>query len=636
MARSGRDARPPEDAGVHQLTLPLAAEAPELAALRALVPGAFVEGELVVERLLALLGVDEASGDDTDRYAFRWAGRAEAVRTLRQPAVGALVPDAARSRRFDDATHVVVEGDNLAVLKLLQPAYAGAFKLVFIDPPYNTGHDFIYPDDWSDPLAAYLAQTGQVDEEGRRRSSRADVDGRIHSRWLSMMYPRLVLARRLMRDDGAIFVAIDHGELHHLRMLMNEVFGEEHFVAQIAWQKRYTRSNNTDQFTSVIDHLLVYRRSEAFQPNLLPRGERDLVEFKNPDDDPRGPWKATSFLNQVPPSRRPNLTYPIENPNTGKVTLNDRKAWRVNREGFERLSGEGRLWWGRDGTRGVPQVKTYLSEIRQGLTPTNFWSHQYAGHTDRAHGELKELFGRKVFDTPKPSLLVRRALEHATGPEDLVLDFFAGSGVTGQAVMELNAEDGGSRRAVLVQLPEPLPEGERDEELVTIADITCARLRRTAERLVGAGGEQPTADASDDGRLGFRVFSLTESSLPSWPSPLSSIDLEVLRDLVRARAAGPASAAGDTAIAGEIALRAGTRLDAEIRHEAVGEVGVWRIGGDALLICLEASLPADAIGRLLTTGVRQVVVRDDALGGDAGRLAASRAADAAGVTLNTV
>jgi adenine-specific DNA-methyltransferase len=436
-----------------------------------------------------------------------------------------------------------------------------------------------------------------------------------------------MLARQLLTDDGAIFVAIDDHESHHLRMLMNEVFGEENFVAQIVWQKRYTRSNNTERFTSVIDHVLLYQKSEAFRPNLQPRTERDLVEFKNPDDDPRGPWKPTSFLNQVPPERRPNLTYPITNPNTGQVTENDRKAWRVNRETYERLLSEGRLWWGRDGARPIPQVKTYQSEVRQGLTPINFWSHQYAGHTDLAHAELKALFGRKVFDTPKPSLLIRRMLEHATGPEDYVLDFFAGSGSTAQAVMELNAEDGGARRYMLVQLPEPVSEGAFD----TISAITRARARRVAERLASS-----TSDSSSHN--GFRAFSLQPTQLPSWPSHDPPTDAEALLTQLHAQLEVGEQRSDGEALLFEVIPLVGLTLDVAYSRIDICGREVFEVSEGRLIFVPDTqAVTLDFIDELVRREPERVVFREASFDGDDGlMLAARQAAQRHAVVLHTV
>ncbi len=601
-------------------------------ALRRLVPGAFVEGELCADRLLRALGLPAPAAATPERYAFTWSGRSDAFAASRAAPTGALHPQRAESVAFDAAENLVIEGDNLEVLQLLAPAYAGRVSMIFIDPPYNTGHDFIYKDDFREPLEAYLAQTGQADAAGRMVRSDAETDGRHHSRWLSMMAPRLVIARELLAPDGALFVSIDDGELPHLRLLLDEVFGREHFVAQIAWQKRYTRSNNTDGFSSVIDHIVLYRRSEAFQPRLLPRTERDATEFKNPDDDPRGVWKATSFVNQVPPERRPNLAYPVTNPKTGQTTHPTRKAWRTNREGFDRLSREGRLWWGRDGTRPLPMVKTYLSEIRQGLTPTNFWSHSYAGHTDAAHSELKALFGKKVFDTPKPSLLIRRMLEHATGPDALVMDFFAGSGATAEAVVEQNLADGGRRRFILVQLPEPVSEGG----FATIADITRERVRRVLARASAAEGGEGSGDS---GARGFRAFRLERAMVPPWPvRPMDAASLEAaLARQVAGVALAPGSPNHAESLAFEVALRAGVPLSAPIARVRLGEHDGFILGGSSLCLCLaEAMDDATAEAIALARPAVAVCLERGFAGDDGLRLRVRDRLRSAGVTLRTV
>ncbi len=487
--------------------------AERVAALRELFPEAVTEGKVDFDRLREALG--DAVDERAERYSFSWAGRREAIRLLQSPSRAALVPVNDEAVEAETTNNLFIEGDNLEVLKLLYKSYAGRVRMIYIDPPYNTGSDFIYPDNFRDPLASYLKLTRQRDAEGNLLTSNPEKSGRYHSAWLSMMYPRLFVARALLREDGVIFISIDDHELHNLRMIMNELFGEENFVAQIEWQKRYTRSNNTDGFTSVIDHILVYARSASFRPNLFEREREANRRYANPDRDPRGPWKATPFLNQVAPRKRPNLCYEIVNPNTGERTLPDKKAWRSERSVFERLQKEGRLWWGKDGKSPVPDIKTFLSEVRQGMTPINFWDYGFAGHTDAANAEIKELFEEKVFDTPKPSRLIRRMLEIATSAEnaDIILDFFAGSCTTAHAVLEQNQKDGGNRRFIMVQLPEPtgtLP-------FSTIAEIGKERIRRVIGKLRGREGDKLKLEGNEPRiDLGFRVFKLNESCFHSW------------------------------------------------------------------------------------------------------------------------
>jgi adenine-specific DNA-methyltransferase len=386
-----------------------------------------LSGPVVDDAVVDSPVVDSAVVDGPrERYQLDWPGKREALRLANAPVARTLRPDLDASVGFGTARHLFIEGDNLDALKLLQEAYLSKVKLIYIDPPYNTGNDFVYDDDFAQTRADYLARSGQADSGGTRLVANPESNGRFHSDWLSMMYPRLKLARNLLADDGAIFVSIDSAEHANLTRLLAELMGEDNFRADIVWQKRYTRSNNTRDFTTVVEHIVVFSRSDQFTVNLLPRTEAADARYTNPDRDPRGPWKAASFLNPALPAQRPNLCYPIINPNTGQATRPTTNAWRRSRSEFERLADDGRLYWGADGTSPVPSVKMYLSEVR-GLTPTNFWSHEYAGHTDEGTRDLAALIGGKVFDNPKPVKLMRRVLEHATDQSSLVLDFFAGS-----------------------------------------------------------------------------------------------------------------------------------------------------------------------------------------------------------------
>ena len=409
---------------------------------------------------------------------LHWPGKQAAAAAAHAPSPKALRPDRDASACFDATRNLFIEGDNLDALKLLQASHAGQVKLIYIDPPYNTGHEHVYNDDF----------------------------GRRHADWLSMMYPRLLLARGLLTEDGAIFVSIGLTEHARLVQLLCEVMGEANFRADVVWQKRYTRSNNTRDFTTVVEHIVVFAKSDAFTVNLLPRTPAADARYANPDNDPRGPWKPASFLNPLPPAQRPNLCYPITNPRTGRVTWPTTHAWRRSAAEYERLAEEGLLYWGSDGRSPVPSVKMFLAEVR-GLTPTDFWSHEYAGHTDEGTRDLAALIGGKVFNNPKPVKLMRRVLEHASDPSCTVLDFFAGTGTMAQAVLELNAADGGRRAFIAVQLPErchPRSAAAR-QGFTTIADICAERIRRAGAALRSAAPAHP----SWDGDVGFRFLKVS-------------------------------------------------------------------------------------------------------------------------------
>ena len=547
-----------------------------------------------------------------------WAGKQAAIRSLLSPSQGALLAELERSVNFDTAANVFIEGDNLEVLKLLQKAYNDKVKLIYIDPPYNTGNDFVYSDDFRDGLLGYLQYTGQVDESGKRTSTDADLAGRRHSRWLSMMYPRLVLARNLLSQDGAIFVSIDDNESMNLRILMDEVFGPENFQADIAWQKRYTRSNNTQDFTTVIEHILVYSRSNEFKVNLLPRTDEADGRYTNPDNDPRGPWKGASFLNPATPQQRPNLCYQITNPRTGQVTSPTTNAWRRSKDEFERLQAEGLLYWGADGLSAVPSIKMFLSEAR-GLTPINFWEHSYAGNTDDGTRDLANLFSSKVFDNPKPVQLLRRVLEHATDRDSVVLDFFGGSGTTAEAVLRLNADDGGDRRFILVQLPETTPETSvaRAEGFERISEITRARIARVMDAIDGAevsGLRSFRLDASNFRNLEVSaaddLFDMRESTL---------VDRDHVLD----------------ELAGEILLKEGVPLDAPWSRVQAGEASVIVAAGVAVVMCVDIS--DDVASAAMELDARVVVFLEDGFAGkDSVKANVFTNAKNLGITMKTV
>jgi site-specific DNA-methyltransferase (adenine-specific)/adenine-specific DNA-methyltransferase len=358
--------------------------------------------------------------------------------------------------------NLIVQGDNLHALKALLPRYAGQVKCIYIDPPYNTGNEgWVYNDNVnSAEIKKWLGEV--VGKEGETLDR--------HDRWLCMMYPRLLLLKQFLREDGAIFISIDDNEVATLRLLMDEIFGNSNFVVQIEWQKRYTRSNNTASFTTVIEHIVVYAKSKAFVPNLVLKEEEANARYTNPDNDSRGAWKAIPFLNPLSPEERPNLVYDITQPNTGEVLRPTRKAWRTSKETFQQYLSENRLYWGKDGKAKTPTIKRFLSEVREGMPPINFWDHKFAAHTDIANQELKDIFGDKAFPTPKPSQLIQRVLQVATDKDSLILDSFAGSGTTGHAVLKQNAEDGGNRRFILVEM---------DENIAR--NVTAERVRRVSE-----------------------------------------------------------------------------------------------------------------------------------------------------------
>jgi len=489
------------------------------AQLAALLPAAFSEGRLDVAALRRALG--EEAPTEGERYTLDWAGKANAYKVLQTPSSATLRPERSQSVQFDSAQHVFIEGENLEVLKVLQKAYFGKIKLIYIDPPYNTGSDsFIYPDRFQESKEDYLRRIDALHDDGTlmregffRKNNKEN--GHYHSNWLSMMLPRLYIARNLLREDGVIFVSIDDNEVHNLRCLMNEVFGEENFVTTIIWQKVYAPKNSARHFSEDHDYILVYaRRAETWHPTLLPRTEAMTARYDNPDNDPRGPWKSgdMSARNYYGAG-----TYAITCP-SGRVIENPPPGmyWRVSQEKFRQLDQDKRIWWGKDGNN-VPAIKRFLSEVKDGKVPQTLWTYQEVGHTQEAKKELIALVdfphSDAVFDTPKPTRLIRQMLRLATAPDsdDLVMDFFGGSGTTLQAVLEQNAEDGGQRRCIVVQLPEPIEAAT--EALASIADIARERVRRAIGKI---SQSSDLASPPQAGNLAFKSFCLAPSNFKQW------------------------------------------------------------------------------------------------------------------------
>lgn len=586
----------------------------ELAAqLADLIPEAIADGKVDVEKLKELLDGDAA--DSSERFGLFWPGKKRALRAAQEPTTATLKPDFENSKDWDTTQNVFIEGDNLEVLKILQKHYHAKIKLIYIDPPYNTGKDFVYPDNYKEGLDTYLEWTRQVNEEGKKVTTNAETEGRYHSNWLNMMYPRLKLARNLLTDEGAIFISIDDNEVANLRRLCDEVFGESNFQADISWQKRYTRSNNTRDFTTVVEHILVYSRSERFEVNLLPRTEEADGRYANPDRDPRGPWKGASFLNPATPQQRPNLCYPITNPNTGQTTEPTTNAWRRSKDEFARLQKEELLYWGADGRSPVPSIKMFLSEAR-GLTPINFWEHTYAGNTDDGTRDMTSLFGAKVFDNPKPVQLMIRVLEHATSADSLVLDFFAGSGSMAEAVMRLNAQDSGTRRYLAVQLPEPTPGSSiaSQEGFATISAISRRRIDLAGNAVLEELGGQSVD-------VGFRAYTLGDSNFAKWRLS-SDVEEDALQQhLLTLRDSATDDATADDLLT-EILLKQGYSLTEAVSPDEVGGLDVRlvrdRDGDIAVLAYLNEHVKPtlEQLRALVDESPTRIIVLEDAFQGD--------------------
>jgi adenine-specific DNA-methyltransferase len=475
------------------------------------------------ERAVDFDALKERLGDvaegNRERYQFTWPGKREAKRLAREPIAKTLRPVKERSKDWDTTKNLYIEGDNLDALKLLRENYAGKVKLIYIDPPYNTGHDFVYDDDFSQTQDEFSSESGEYNEDGGRLVANTESNGRFHSDWCSMIYPRLLLARDLLTSDGAIFISIDDNEYLNMRALCNEIFGAANFVASIVWQKTLTRRNDAQQISTAHDYVLVFAKQlSSLKIQHEPVGEKQRATYTNRDNDPRGDWLAVPFH---APNIRPNLTYPIVLPSGREVIPPKGRCWSTSKDNFDALVADGRIWFGKDGD-GMPQRKKYWGEREQdeGVVPWTWWSYEFAGENREATKELKALFeGATIFSAPKPVKLISRILNLIDTKESTIVDFFSGSATSAEAVMRTNLVDEGSRRFILVQLPEKCDNGSVGAELGynNLCEIGEERIRRAGEKIkseIEAENAQLTLDGTPKKvpDIGFRVLRVDDSN----------------------------------------------------------------------------------------------------------------------------
>lgn len=421
-----------------------------------------------------------------ERYRLEWPGKKEAIVTANLPTTKTLRPVREDSVDFDNTENLYIEGDNLEVLKLLQESYLGKIKMIYIDPPYNTGKDFVYKDNFTVNSEEWKAKSGDYDEYKQRLVVNPETSGRYHSDWLSMMYPRLKLARNLLKDDGVIFISIDDNEVHNLRKVSDEIFGEGNFVAQLIWQRAFSPKNDARFVSNSHDFILVYCRNLSdFKIGRLPRTEEANARYGNPDNDPRGDWMSSDISVKT---YNPENDYPITAPSGRVIEPPAGRCWRLSKKAFFERLQDNRIWFGPDGNN-TPRIKRFLSELRnEGMVPTSILFHKEVGHSQEGAQEVVKLFeGKGHFDGPKPVRLLSRMLTLANLEKDsIVLDFFSGSATTAHAVMQLNAEDAGNRKYIMVQLPEVTDEKSEAYKAgyKNICEIGKERIRRAAKSIV--------------------------------------------------------------------------------------------------------------------------------------------------------
>ena len=577
----------------------------KLAQLKQILPEAFSEGKINCEKLKTALG--ESVDFGSEKFGFAWAGKIEAVKNVLVSGKTTLKPAKNESVKFDESENIFIEGDNLEVLKLLQKAYFEKIKMIYIDPPYNTGGDFVYKDNFTAPLKGYLEQTGQVDGNGNKLQANRETNGRYHSDWLSMMYPRLKLAWNLLRDDGVIFISIDDNEVHHLRMIMDEIFGEENFIVIFPWRKRSAKSDVPFGISQDFEWIICYTKKSFIA------GIAQERKYYKTDDFPNDRWRLSDLTTQKIEADRPNSAFDLVDPKTNKVySYNPKRLWGVTKETFQDYYDRGKIVFPDDYdfmNISIPAYRVFESEdrakalkkygVEESIKSISTLLPKDIGMNQDANKEVAELFGgMSPFSFPKPTNLIRYLIKIVNNfDEDMVvLDFFAGSGTTAQAVMMQNVEDGGNRKWICVQLPEAVDIKSEAYKAgyKTIADIAKERIRR----VINGYGENPRP--IDDG---FKVFKLAESNYPENnfefdpEKPEEENKKAFLEYLAKARQVNLFGKTQELDVVYENIVKEGLSLNAKIEEREIAGVKIYKVldGEKQLLICLESKILPDAV-----------------------------------------
>jgi len=582
--------------------------------LAELVPEAVADGKIDVVKLQELLSQDAA--DTTERFGLFWPGKQQALRVAQMPTTATLRPEPEKSQAWETTKNVFIEGDNLEVLKILQKHYHGKIKIIYIDPPYNTGKDFVYPDNFKEGLATYLEWTKQVNQDGEKIHTNNESDGRFHSNWLNMIYPRLKLARNLLTEDGVMFISINEHEVAHLRKVCDEVFGESNFLAQIAWQNMDTVKNDAKFFSENHEYVLAYARNISLAKiQGTKKGEKQSAYYKNPDNDPRGPYLLTP-LHAKSGTKAGIYEYKFVNGQTWSPPPGCFP--RFSRDSLARLEADGRLWLDPKGEK-VPQRKTYLSEVGDRMRPTTFWDYQQYGSTRVSNKEVSELIGKGMFQNPKPVKLMTALIDLIEDDGTAtVLDFFAGSATTADAILQLNAEDGGNRKFILVQLPEPTPT-ESDAARTgfrRISDLSRHRIQMAANKI----SEELAQTLESFNRkldLGFRAYKLAETSFAKW-RPSDAIDMNALEQHLFDLRDSAFDAATEEDLLTEILIKQGYSLTESLKQVSISGLNLLSVGDGLVLAYLNEKIRPQlaALTAIAAHKPSRLIILEDAFQGD--------------------
>ena len=553
---------------------------------------------------------DSLISEGQERYQMTWPDKKKAIALANSAISATLRPCKEESVDFDNTQNLYIEGDNLDVLKLLRETYLGKVKMIYIDPPYNTGNDFVYEDDFAQSADDYKGNSGQYDEQGNRLFQNTESNGRFHTDWLNMIYPRLRLARDLLTDDGVIFISIDDNEQANLKKICDEVFGESNFVAQIVWEKVHTRKNSAVNFSVSHDYIMCYAKLsrktaqdlQGFYRNMLPRENTDA--YKNPDGDPRGDWK----LDPIYANNPYDADYTITKPNGIVLSRPEGRYWRYSKATIDQAISEGRIVWGSGNS--YPMIKRYLAEVADGLVPVTLFTRDFAGDNMKGSAEIDELFhDKKIFSYPKPSLLIKRLLQIGSNKDSIILDFFSGSATAAHAVMQLNAEDGGNRKFIMVQLPEPCDEKSEAFKAgyKNICEIGKERIRRAGRKIKEEFGDN--AAGLD---VGFRVLKLDSSNMQDVyynPQKISQTLLDATIDNVK-------SDRSPLDLLFQVMLELGVPLSAKIEEHTINGKTYFAVNGNDVIACFDDNIDNDVITAIAKQQPLYAVFKDKSFASD--------------------
>lgn len=548
-----------------------------------------------------------------ERYQFNWPDKKKSILLANAPIAKTLRPCPDESVDFDNTENLYIEGDNLEALKLLQETYLGKVKMIYIDPPYNTGNDFVYEDDYSQSADEYLANSGQYDDEGNRLVQNTESNGRFHTDWLNMIYPRLKVAKDLLSNEGVIYISIDDNEVHNLRKVCDEVFGEHNFIANIVWQKKYSPQNDAKYFSDMHDHILCYAKKkiqniddEGWHRYLLPRTEDQNARYKNPDNDPRGVWKSSDFSVKTYSA---NYDYPITTPSGRIVNPPTGRCWRTSKENFKKLVEENRVWFGAN-QDGVPAIKRFLTDVQDGRVPTTWWKREEYGDNQTAAQEIFNLFeGIRPFDTPKPTTLIKEILRLSTRNSDIVLDFFAGSSTTADATMQLNFEDGGNRKFIMIQVPEQILEKSASSKMgfKNICEIGKERIRRAGAKIKETAGL--TAQNLD---TGFRVLKVDSTNMKDvfyTPDAFNRTLFDDLTDNIKEDRT-------PLDLLFQVMLEMDVLLSSKIVETKISGKKVYSVMDDYMIACFDTGITSEVIEAIAKKKPYYAVFRDSCMADD--------------------